>query len=233
MIQDFFKKEFLEQLPPDSDEAIVQISTHYSRMLITLGNGPEHNQDFAEAYAILRAFDEVRGLNLGIPSFIPTDINRQSVGSFLGVQRKNALDRLSKRKLTNHFQSKEDEYRNFFSGEAVYTFGPDKFSKITELINEIRKEIEDSSLITPAHKRRLSKRLEAMEKELKQECSDIDRFWGFIAEAGIVARKFGEDLKPLNERVCELGKIVTCVIMSTEGIQALPEIVEILTLKQD
>lgn len=231
MKTDFFQKEFLAELPLDNDEAIILLSDHYSKMLSTLGNGPEHNEDFAEAYAILRAFNEVRAINLEIPKFNPIEINRQSIGSFLGAQRKAAKERLSKRSLASHFKSKEDDYRAFFNSEPVYTFKADEFTRISELIEEIRTVIEESSLITPIHKRRLKKRLHAMEQELNHECSDIDRFWGFIAEAGIVARKFGEDLKPLNDRVCELGKIVTCVIMSQEGIQALPEIVKILTLK--
>ena len=67
-----------------------------------------------------------------------------------------------------------------------------------------------------------------MQNEIHKKTSDIDRFWGFVAEAGIVARKFGEDLKPISDRVTELGKIVVAVIMSHEGIKALPEISKLL-----
>jgi hypothetical protein len=91
--------------------------------------------------------------------------------------------------------------------------------------------IQKAVLIPKQHKERLLKRLEAMQKELHKSTSNIDRFWGFVAEAGIVARKFGEDLKPINDRVTELGRIVIAVIMAKEGIQALPEIVKILQIK--
>ena len=67
-----------------------------------------------------------------------------------------------------------------------------------------------------------------MQSEIHKKSSDIDRFWGFVAEAGIVTRKFGEDMKPISDRVTELGKIVIAVIMSKEGIQALPDITKLL-----
>jgi len=41
-------------------------------------------------------------------------------------------------------------------------------------------------------------------------------------------RKFGEDLKPISERVLELGTIVLAVIFAREGIKALPEVGQIL-----
>ena len=41
-------------------------------------------------------------------------------------------------------------------------------------------------------------------------------------------RKFGEDLRPISERVLELGSIVIAVIFAKEGIKALPEVSEML-----
>ena len=35
-------------------------------------------------------------------------------------------------------------------------------------------------------------------------------------------------MKPISDRVTELGKIVIAVIMSKEGIQALPDITKLL-----
>ena len=72
------------------------------------------------------------------------------------------------------------------------------------------------------------RRLEAMHGELRRKTNDIDRFWGFIGEAGIAMRKFGEDLSPISERVLELGGLVVGVIFAKEGIKALPEVSQIL-----
>jgi hypothetical protein len=63
---------------------------------------------------------------------------------------------------------------------------------------------------------------------VSKDTSDIDRFWGFIAEAGIVARKFGEDLKPISDRATELGRIVIAVVMAKEGVKSLPDITKLL-----
>jgi hypothetical protein len=67
-----------------------------------------------------------------------------------------------------------------------------------------------------------------MQRELHKNATDIDRFWSFIAETGIVARKFGEDLKPITDRAMEVGRIVFAVVMAKEGIKALPEITKLL-----
>ena len=75
---------------------------------------------------------------------------------------------------------------------------------------------------------RLLRRLDGMHGELRRKTNDIDRFWGFIGEAGIAMRKFGEDLAPISERVLELGGIVVGVIFAREGIKALPEVSQIV-----
>ena len=62
----FFNKDFLTRLSHDDDEAIIQISNEYSSMLRQLGEDPQYNEDFAEAYAIFRAFKEVRNITLSI-----------------------------------------------------------------------------------------------------------------------------------------------------------------------
>ena len=67
-----------------------------------------------------------------------------------------------------------------------------------------------------------------MRAEFHRKTNDIDRFWGFIGEAGIAMRKFGEDLAPISERVLELGGIVINVVFTKEGIKALPEVSQIL-----
>ena len=110
----------------------------------------------------------------------------------------------------------------------MYEFSDQDYSRVQVLINELRDEINKSSLITEDHKRRLLKRLEAMQVELHKKTSDIDRFWGFIGEAGITIRKFGEDMQPITNRVQELGRIVIAVIFAKEGIKALPEVSQIL-----
>jgi hypothetical protein len=72
-----------------------------------------------------------------------------------------------------------------------------------------------------------------MRGELYRKTSDIDRFWGFLGEAGIAMRKFGDDLAPISQRVLELGSIVIGVIFAKEGIRALPEVSQILLAREN
>jgi hypothetical protein len=38
--------------------------------------------------------------------------------------------------------------------------------------------------------------------------SDLDRFWGFVGDAGVVMGKFGNDVKPLKDRIGEMMGLV-------------------------
>ena len=88
MKSQFFSKDFLTRLSHDDDEAIIQISVEYSYMLSKLGNDSQYDEDFAEAYAIFRAFKEARNITLSIPSYKPTEINRQMLGNFFDTKKK-------------------------------------------------------------------------------------------------------------------------------------------------
>jgi hypothetical protein len=57
-----------------------------------------------------------------------------------------------------------------------------------------------------------------MQRELHKTTSDLDRFWGFIGEAGIAIGKFGNDIKPLVDRINELAKIVWKTIALKETL---------------
>ena len=47
-----------------------------------------------------------------------------------------------------------------------------------------------------------------MQSELHKKMSDLDRFWGFVGDAGVVMGKFGNDVKPLTDRIREMMGIV-------------------------
>jgi len=142
--------------------------------------------------------------------------------------RNRVRSELTNRHARGYFEAKTEEYVALFSRVSVFEFSDADFKRVQDLINELRELFYGSTLITEEHKRRLLRRLEAMHGELRKKTNDIDRFWGFIGEAGIAMRKFGEDLAPISERVLELGGIVMTVIFAKEGIKALPEVSQIL-----
>ena len=226
----FFNRSFIESIPDTNDEALVEISKEFSALLNQHGNDGAYSLDFTEAYALVKSFFRVRLQGKNFPDFNPSNISHTHVNAFLSSVASEAALRISNRNIEDFCKSKELEYSSIFERFTGYEFSDSDYEKIQTLISELRTEITGSGLIPAQHKRRLLNRLEAMQQELHKHTSDIDRFWGFLAEAGLVARKFGEDLKPINDRVIELGRIVTAVIMSKEGVHALPQIAQILNL---
>ncbi len=110
----------------------------------------------------------------------------------------------------------------------MYEFSEPEYKRVQDLLNELREMVRASSLIGEDHRRRLLRRLEAMRGELNRKTNDIDRFWGFLGEACITIRKFGQDLQPVADRVFELARIVLRVLLAKEGIKALPELSQLL-----
>lgn len=89
-----------------------------------------------------------------------------------------------------------------------YEFSDDDIGKIQNLINELRDLITKSDVLEEDYKSRLLNRLERLQSELHKKVSDLDRFWGLVGDAGVMAGKFGEDVKPIVDRIMELGKII-------------------------
>jgi hypothetical protein len=76
----------------------------------------------------------------------------------------------------------------------------------------------------------LLRRLEALQSELHKMMSSLDRFWGFLGDAGVALGKFGEDARPLFERVRELLEAVWRTQARAEELPTdspLPEITDI------
>jgi hypothetical protein len=222
----FFPPKLLQGLPADNVEALAALCGEFERFDGHARQLPEHHGDYVEALSILRGFAIARALTLEtFPQIGPQrHQNVANVTAYFGRLRDQTRTELSGRYSRGYFETKTEEYVALFSRVSVYEFSDAEFKRVHELVRELRDLIRSSSLITDEHKRRLLRRLEAMQGELHKKTSDIDRFWGFIGEAGIAMRKFGEDLAPISERVLELGGIVITVIFAKEGIKALPEV---------
>jgi hypothetical protein len=235
MKPELFTRDLLQSLPADSDDAIVVLCAEFEKFDGSLAPQEEvlsHN-DYLEAFTILKAFCESRSLVFSAPALSTNQ--RKNIDAIKGLfagAAGTATTNIIRRDSNTVFQEKGALYADIFARISVYEFSDGDFARVQQLINELRDLISNSNLITGDHKRRLLRRLEAMQAELHKRSSDIDRFWGFIGEAGIAVRKFGEDIKPISERIQELGRIVIAVIFAKEGIQALPEITQLLTLKK-
>lgn len=226
----FFPPRLLQGLPADNMEALAAICGEFERFDGHARQLPEHHGDYVEALSILRGFAIARETKL--EPFPEIGAQRhQNIGNVTGYfsrLRDRVRNELSGRFSRGYFETKTEEYVALFSRVSIYEFSENDFKRVHELVRELGELIRTSSLISEEHKRRLLRRLEAMQAELHKKTSDIDRFWGFIGEAGIAMRKFGEDLAPISERVLELGGIVITVIFAKEGIKALPEVSQIV-----
>lgn len=230
MKSDLFAISKLQSLPNDNYEAVHELCMDFEKFVPRTTASLADHDDLVEALGILKAFVTVR--EFPVPDF-PTMGSDQAAnisqirGYFYRLEDSTTTERL-RRRSQSFFESKTEEYTAVFSKTAIYEFSDDDFNRIQVLINDLREEISKSTLISEDHKRRLLRRLEAMQRELHKRTSDIDRFWGFIGEAGITLRKFGEDIKPIADRVQELGRIIIAVIFAKEGIKALPDVSKIV-----
>src|SRR2546423_6950029 len=226
----FFPPRVLGNLPADNLEALAVLNVEFEKFDGHARQMAEHHDDYVEALSILRAFSMARDAKVEtFPELGPQrHQNVTSIAAYFGKLRNQVRAELTNRHARGYFDSKTDEYVSLFSKASIYEFSEPDFKRVQDLMNELRDLIRGSTLISDEHKRRLLRRLEAMSNELRRKTNDIDRFWGFIGEAGIAMRKFGEDLAPISERVLELGGIVVSVIFAKEGIKALPEVSQIV-----
>ena len=88
-----------------------------------------------------------------------------------------------------------------------YEFTDGDLKRIQAIINELRDQIGESDLFEEDHRRRLLRRLEALQSEMHKKMSDVDRIWGLVGDAGIAIGKFGKDAKPFVDRIKELSQI--------------------------
>lgn len=231
MKTDFFSIKLLENLPSDRIDALAALCEEFDRFKTVARTGEEFHEDYLEIHSILKSFIEFRkidfvGLSDVSSHHAPTNIRGvlDCFNNLKGeIQKRKAI-----RHAEGHVASKSKHYSALFSGISQYEFSDTDYKRIQTLINELRELIVNNEAFSEGHRSRLLKRLEAMQGELHKKTSDIDRFWGFIGEVGINIRKFGESMKPISERVQELGKIVIAVIYAKEGIPLPPEVSKFL-----
>ena len=222
-------KEFLRALPSDNVEALAVLG----KEVLPFASQPIHQAmrdyhiELLTHLAMLKAFHKARNIAWETPehhSSIQKDI--EVVRQFLVTAAKHWIDSELSRTTAQLVADSEAQYYDLFSAEPTFEFSDNDIGQIRSLTEELRDLINKSNLLTPPHKRRILRRLEATQKELRKGTTDIDRYWSFLAEVGIASHKYGEDLKPITDRVITFSKIVGDVIGAKEGITKLPEIAQ-------
>ena len=90
---------------------------------------------------------------------------------------------------------------------------------VLDLCAQMREFVFSSKTFDNAHKRRLSNRISAIERQVHQPKGLFDVILGGISDVGEVLGKFGSDVKPLTDRMAEIAKITR---EGTKEYESLP-----------
>ena len=204
----WFDEEFIKSMPDDSPVAFKMFIDQFDSLVKRHDNMTDRINDYdnyLDAIALLRVFCGVQGIFLQMPE-IQSDKggNIASIIRTFGVLRGEIDKRFT--------LATSEKYRALletkFGMQFVYEFSEGDLKKMQSLIDELRNIIAESPLFEEDHKLRLLRRLEKLQTELHKKMSDLDRFWGFVGDAGVIIGKFGNDVKPIIDRINEIIKIV-------------------------
>ena len=105
------------------------------------------------------------------------------------------------------FESARMKYRLRLGAGFYYEFSDGDHKRIQALVNELRDMIVASSDFDERHRERILEKLEAVQKELHKRMTSLGKLWDLIGEGGVVLGKFGEDAKPIFDRIREICEI--------------------------
>jgi hypothetical protein len=212
---EFFNDAFFDSLPDDDLLCLSVICQEFRKLDRSASGKPEFHEDFLNALAVFKAYAELKKFPTDPPPpGADAGRNMQNIRDFFTRNEEIVIRRLN----TEYVERQTRKHADRFASESAYSFSDEDYSRIQTLINEIRDLIVATEVIAPRHKQRLLERLERLQQELHKTTSDLDRFWGFIGEAGVVLGKFGKDIKPLVDRVRELAEIVWKTIGAKEKL---------------
>ncbi len=103
------------------------------------------------------------------------------------------------------FEGKSEEEME--TDHAYFQITQAERDAITMLATDMRKIVSTSTQFDKPHKVRLLKRISAIEQEVHKEKGRFDVILGGISDIGETAGQFGEDVKPLVERMAEIEQI--------------------------
>lgn len=216
-----FSEEFLQDLEDDPVQATRTFCNEFSRFDEDLKTRfatsiqDIHFDAFLEAFGFAQVLAEALGLTLGVPALVPSRVDsvkliRMYVSALrmdCDQQHAHLTVEAARRKLAGKFK-----------GRFYYEFSKGDIERAQTLINDIRECLTKSSFFEDAHKQRLLSRLEKLQQELHKKVSDLDAFWGLLGDAGVALGKFGNDAKPLFDRITQLTTLVWMTQARMEGL---------------
>jgi len=214
-----FDDDFLNDLPKDRYEAARRMCKEFFRKFDGMPDPQKQADsayyDFLGAYAAVEVFCETYGISTASPEI--TNNRAQNLARIrdcfaaLFVKAEDEVTRKVLENARNHYTAR-------FNQSFAYEFSDNDLRRIQDILNELRDLIRASKLIDDDHRGRLLKQLEALQRELHKRVSSLDRFLGFLAEAGMILGQFGKDAKPIMDRIRELVQIISQVSAMAQGL---------------
>lgn len=215
--------EFVTNLPDDPIEAVQAIYEKFEQFKKESASIPSDNKDrsyqcllFLSLMTVIADKFEINDLRKVPAASGELSLNTNNANKYFNTV--NIW--LQQQRATNKFSGSEDRFRALLEKTFSYEFSDDETTRINQLISELREIISKSELFEEGHKQRLLRRLERLQSEVHKKVSDLDRFWGLVGDAGVALRKFGEDAKPIVDRVRELTQIIWGAQAKAEGLPA-------------
>ncbi len=159
-----------------------------------------------ETYALTSALQEAKLIEF--TGTLP-NTNRElkttcaEVWKFLIAQREQLQTQAAARK----FVALKQHFALTVANTFGYEFSDGDVKRIQTLLNELRDLVAAAGDIEDSHKQRLLKRLEQLQSELHKKTSDLSRYYGLLGEAGVALGRFGNDAKPIVDRIKEILQI--------------------------
>ncbi len=214
-----FDDHFIDGLPNDPLEAVRTFLVGYSEFQSRIEN-EDHREDsiydlYLLAFGIAQGMAEANEIEIDKPDLTEDRmLNLSRIRDYIKWLRSKVDFQYGSISVTRG----RERLRNKFGKSFHYEFSAGDINKAQKLINEIRDLISNNASFEEDHRKRLLARLEKLQAELHKKISNLDVFWGLIGDAGVVLGKFGNDVKPLFERIRELTMIVWATQSRAEGL---------------
>ncbi|MBL4586070.1 MAG: hypothetical protein JKX84_03300 [Flavobacteriales bacterium] len=207
--------KFVNDIPQELDAGLEYISGAYRQLVRDVNNLEDHHSFSVDFHFLLEAYCARNGFSI---LQVKLGTNKTNNVQFVETVFDDLQKKLETRKTISFVDQSQERLKLLFDNVFCYEFTEGDLGKIQELVNELREIISASELFTADHQQRILRRLEKLQGELHKKVSDLDRFWGLIGDAGVVIGKFGNDAKPIVDRIKEIADIVWRTQSHSEGL---------------
>ncbi|OPK11867.1 hypothetical protein [Pseudomonas sp. VI4.1] len=168
--------------------------------------GPFEHEILMEAYALVSEMAEARLIEF---STVLDDVEVHHVSSCMAIANFlwGVSYELEQQQAAQTLASMKRQFANIISSSFTYEFTESDVARIQTLLGELWQLLCDNDELEEQHKRRLLKRIESLQSEIRMKMSDLDHFYGLTVEGSVMRKKVGGNLKPIVDRIMEITKI--------------------------